>query len=231
MLLPRLTEGILVKRYKRFLADVKFKDGKTETVHCPNPGAMTGLNTPGAKVWCSTSSNLTRKLPKTLELVNADGVLVGINTNLPNRLVKEALEAQAIPSLKNFSEIKTEYRYREGVRFDFRLRNPANDDCIYVEVKNVHLLRTKGLAEFPDSVTERGSKHLEVLTEIAKSGGKAAMIYVIQREDATRFGIAEDIDKTYGKRFKQAQSAGVLIEAWRCAISTTRIEISKAIDF
>ena len=231
MLLPRLTEGILIKRYKRFLADVEFKDGKTETVHCPNPGAMTGLNTPGAKVWCSTSPNPKRKLPKTLELVSADGVLVGINTNLPNRLVREVLEVQAIPSLKNFSEIEVEYRYSKGVRFDFRLRDPKKDDYIYVEVKNVHLLRQKGLAEFPDSVTERGSKHLEVLTEIAKNGGKAAMIYVIQREDATRFKVADDIDAVYGERFKEAHKAGVLIEAWRCAISTTRIEISKAIDF
>lgn len=232
MLLPELTKGILVKRYKRFLADVDF-NGVVETVHCPNPGAMTGLKDAGIDVWCSTSDNPARKLKKTLELVEAGGVLVGINTNIPNKLALEALKEGIVPAFKAFSEITPEFTYSKGTRFDFRLRNPVSGEILYLEVKNVHLARpdgpNPGAMEFPDSITMRGAKHLRVLADIARNGEKAAMLYVIQRGDGDRFTLAADIDPVYAEAFEDASNAGVHMEAWRCNISTQEIKISEAV--
>ena len=232
MQLPELTKGILVKRYKRFLADVDF-NGVVETVHCPNPGAMTGLKDAGMDVWCSTSDNPARKLRKTLELVRADGVLVGINTNIPNKLAMEALQEGLVPVFRPYSEISPEFTYSKGTRFDFRLRNPETGESLYLEVKNVHLARpdgpNPGAMEFPDSVTSRGAKHLRVLADIARNGEKAAMLYVIQREDGDRFTLADDIDPVYAEAFMNARDAGVHMEAWRCNISTREIKISGAV--
>lgn len=235
MQLPDLTEGVLIKRYKRFLADVDF-GGKVETVHCPNPGAMTGLKDPGSRVWCSTSDNPNRKLKKTLELIEADGILVGINTNLPNKLVLEALQNKTIPAFADFDIINTEYIYEKGTRFDFMVEN-AKGQSIMIEVKNVHLARPDGpnptAVEFPDSVTARGAKHLNHLTSIAKiskqSGQAAAMLYVIQRRDGEYFTLADDIDPNYAEAYKHARAAGVEMHAWRCAISTTAITIDEEI--
>jgi sugar fermentation stimulation protein A len=225
---PALTEGVLIKRYKRFLADVDF-DGVVETVHCPNPGAMTGLKDPGMRVWCSTSDNPNRKLKKTLELIKVDHTLVGINTNLPNKLAHEALGAGHIPRFADWPEITPEYTYQKGTRFDFKLSRDDGDDMM-VEVKNVHLARpdgpNPGAMEFPDSVTARGAKHLNILAKIAADGGKAAMLYVIQRGDGDRFTLAADIDPVYAEAFRQAQEAGVVIEAWQCAITLDEIKIS-----
>ena len=231
MELPPLTEGRLVKRYKRFLADVDF-GGRTETVHCPNPGAMTGLKAPGSRVWCSTSENPKRKLPRTLELVEADGVLVGINTNRPNRLAREALEAGLIPAFAPWPGIEPESAYGAGTRFDFKLSAP-DGGTLFLEVKNVHLCRpdgpNPGAAEFPDSVTARGAKHLSKLTEIAEAGGNAAMLYVIQRGDGDRFALAADIDPVYSDAFERARSAGVAMEAWRCSVTTESITITEPV--
>jgi len=225
---PALTEGVLIKRYKRFLADVDF-DGVVETVHCPNPGAMTGLKDPGMRVWCSTSDNPNRKLKKTLELIEADNTLVGINTNLPNKLAHEALRGGHIPRFADWPEITPEYTYQKGTRFDFKLSRDDGDDMM-VEVKNVHLARpdgpNPGAMEFPDSVTARGAKHLNILANIAAKGGKAAMLYVIQRGDGDRFTLAADIDPVYAEAFRQAQEACVVIEAWQCAITLDEIKIS-----
>jgi len=232
MQLPALTEGILVNRYKRFLADVDF-NGEVETVHCPNPGAMTGLKTQGMKVWCSTSDNPARKLRKTLELIEADGVMVGINTNRPNKLVAEALGLGIIPSLKPFPVITPEYTYTKGTRFDFCLEAPDSGAKLYLEVKNVHLARpdgpNPGAMEFPDSVTSRGAKHLRILADIARQGGMAAMLYVIQRGDGDRFTLAADIDPVYAEAFIEAQAAGVMMEAWRCAVCPDAITLTEAV--
>ena len=232
MELPPLTEGRLVKRYKRFLADVEF-GGRVETVHCPNPGAMTGLAAPGYRVWCSTSDNPSRKLPMTLELVEAEGVLVGINTNRPNRLAGEALIAGSIPAFAPWPAIEPESVYEKGTRFDFKLSNPNDNSTLFLEVKNVHLFRpdgpNPGAAEFPDSVTARGAKHLHKLAEIAESGGRAAMLYVIQRGDGDRFALAADIDPVYAQAFERARSAGVMMEAWRCSVTLDAITIAEPV--
>ena len=224
---PNLTKGVLIKRYKRFLADIDF-NGQIETVHCPNPGAMTGLKDPGMIVWCSTSDNPNRKLKKTLEIIEADGVLVGINTNLPNKLVHEALSKGVIPAFASYPVITPEHTYEKGTRFDFKLEN-QNGDCLMLEVKNVHLARpdgpNPGAMEFPDSVTTRGAKHLTILAEIARQGGQAAMLYVIQRGDGDRFTLADDIDPQYAKAFIEARNAGVAIHAWQCHIELDKIEI------
>lgn len=228
MQLPELTEGLLVKRYKRFLADVDF-GGTVETVHCPNPGAMTGLKAPGLKVWCSTSDNPNRKLKKTLELVEADGVLVGINTNLPNKLVMEALTNKVIPAFAPYPVITPEFTYTKGTRFDFRVE-AADGKAMMIEVKNVHLARPDGpnpaAMEFPDSVTARGAKHLRSLAEIARKGDPAAMLYVIQRGDGDHFTLADDIDPAYAEAYIDARNAGVQMHAWRCDITTRAITIS-----
>jgi len=226
---PELTEGVLIKRYKRFLADIDF-NGQVETVHCPNPGAMTGLKDPGMRVWCSTSDNPNRKLKKTLEIVEADGTLVGINTNLPNKLTHEALTNQVIPAFAEYPVITPEFTYEKGTRFDFKLATENDAPPLMLEVKNVHLARPEGPnprgMEFPDSVTARGAKHLNILAEIARSGGKAAMLYVIQRGDGEYFTLADDIDPNYAEAFIAARKAGVAIHAWQCHIDLNSIEIS-----
>ena len=226
---PELTEGVLIKRYKRFLADIDF-NGQVETVHCPNPGAMTGLKAPGMRVWCSTSDNPNRKLKKTLEIVEADGTLVGINTNLPNKLTHEALTNQVIPAFAEYPVITPEFTYEKGTRFDFKLATEHDTPALMLEVKNVHLARPDGpnprAMEFPDSVTTRGAKHLNILAEIARSGGKAAMLYVIQRGDGEYFTLADDIDPNYAEAFIAARKAGVAIHAWQCHIDLNTIEIS-----
>lgn len=228
MKLPALTKGILIKRYKRFLADIDF-GGRVETVHCPNPGAMTGLKDSGMPVWCSTSDNPARKLKKTLELVEVDGRMVGINTNLPNRITAEALAEGLIPRFRDYPVIEPEFTYTKGTRFDFRLSKGDESPPLFLEVKNVHLRRddgpNPGASEFPDSVTARGAKHLNHLAEIAAAGGKAAMLYVIQRGDGDRFALAADIDPVYAEAFTAAVNAGVMIEAWQCHVTVDEITL------
>src|SRR5262249_34130672 len=178
-----LIPATLVKRYKRFLADVRLETGEALTVHVANPGAMTGLAAPGARVWLSKSENPKRKLPYSWELVEVDlgagPELAGVNTAHPNPLVRAALLAQKIPELAGYASVRSEVKYAKTSRVDFLLEDAARPPC-YVEVKNVHLMRRPGLAEFPDAVTARGAKHLDELAAAITAGARAVMLYLIQ---------------------------------------------------
>ena len=203
-----LIRGTLIKRYKRFLADVTLDTGQTITAHCANPGAMTGLNMPGLPVWLSKSSDPKRKLAHSLELMELPTGLVGINTAHPNRIVAEALAAGQIEPLAHYSNIRPEVKYADKSRVDFLLSGDGHPDC-YLEVKNVHLVRKGPLAEFPDSVTARGARHLADLARMVAQGHRAVMLYLVQRTDCESFDLAHDIDPAYSAAFAAARIAGV----------------------
>ena len=227
-----LIPATLVKRYKRFLADVTLPGGETVTAHVANPGAMTGLAAPGSRVWLSKSDNPSRKLSHSWELIEVDlgqGLeLVGVNTGHPNLLVGAALAAGAIPELAGYETIRREVKYGKNSRVDFLLESAGRPPC-YVEIKNVHLMRRPGLAEFPDSKTERGAKHLEELGDMVAEGHRAVMLYLIQIGSASGFALARDIDPKYGTAFDRARSRGVEAMAWKCMITMDGIEIAERV--
>ncbi len=227
-----LIEGKLLKRYKRFLADVELANGEVVTAHCANPGSMHGLNETGATVWLSKSDNPKRKLKFSWELVETDlgegANLVGINTSHPNTLIKEAIDEGIILELRGYDLLRREVRYGKNSRIDILLQSEGKADC-YVEVKNVHLMRDPGRAEFPDSVTARGTKHLNELTHMAHQKFRAVMVFLVQRGDAREFSLARDIDPDYGKAFDQATEAGVEILCYSCRITPKKIEVSHSI--
>jgi sugar fermentation stimulation protein A len=223
-----LVEGRLLRRYKRFLADVELAGGEIVTVHCANPGSMIGLAEPGMRVFLSRATNPKRKLPWSWELVDADGALVGINTAYPNRIVEEAIVANAVPELSGYDLLQREVRYGRNSRIDILLAGAGRPDA-YVEVKNVHLSRTRGLAEFPDSVTARGAKHLAELSEMVAAGHRAAMLYLVHRGDTTGFALARDIDPTYAAAFERAAAAGVEMLAYACRVSMDDVVLSERI--
>ena len=219
-----LIHGTLLRRYKRFLADIQLDDGREITAHCANPGAMLGLTQEGSEVWLSPSRNPKRKLKYSWELMHADGGLVGINTAHPNGLVEEAISAHKIDALAGYDSIRREVKYGQNSRVDLLLGDENRPDC-YVEVKNVHLMRRPGLAEFPDSVTKRGAKHLVELGDMVKVGHRAVMFYLVQRTDCDRFTIAADIDPTYAKELKRAMAQGVEAICYDCSIDNRGIEV------
>ena len=223
-----LLPATLVRRYKRFLADVVLPSGETVTVHCANPGSMIGLNVPGARVWLSKSANPSRKLAHSWELIEVDlgggAELVGINTSHPNALAAEAIAAGAIPELAGYATVRREVKYGKSSRVDFLLEGPPRPPC-YLEIKNVHLMRRAALAEFPDAVTKRGAKHLAELADMVALGSRAVMLYLIQIGSARRFALARDIDPAYGKAFDAARAAGVEAIAYRCGITREGIEV------
>jgi sugar fermentation stimulation protein A len=223
-----LLSATLVRRYKRFLADVVLPTGETVTVHCANPGSMIGLATAGARVWLSRSENPNRKLAHSWELIEVDfgtgPELVGINTAHPNALAAEAIAAGAIPELAGYRTLRREVRYGENSRVDLLLEDPVRPPC-YVEIKNVHLMRRPALAEFPDAVTKRGAKHLGELTAMVAAGARAVMFYLIQIGSARSFRLARDIDPGYGRAFDAARARGVEAIAYRCGITCDGIEV------
>jgi sugar fermentation stimulation protein A len=228
-----LVAATLIRRYKRFLADVELGDGSITTVHVANPGAMIGLQAAGARVWLSRSPNKARKLPLSWELVEADfgsGLeLAGLNTGHPNAIVAEALAAQAIPELAGYETIRREVKYGKASRVDFLLEAPGRPAC-YLEIKNVHLMRQKGLAEFPDSVTARGARHLAELSAAVTQGFRAVMLYVIQIGSADRFTLARDIDPAYGAAFDSARAIGVEAFAYKCALQRDGITLAGPVE-
>lgn len=225
-----LIRGTLVQRYKRFLADVVLEDGRETTVHVPNPGAMLGLNAPGLTVWCSESGSATRKLPLTLELVDADGGLVGVNTMNPNRIVAEALREAQIPELAGYASARPEVKYGEASRIDFLLEGPDRPPC-WLEVKNVHLMRTPGLAEFPDCTAARSAKHLRELSAMVAQGHRAVQLFIVQRMDCHRFAAAGDIDGAYHAALRDAADAGVEVLVYGCGLTTETVEVGRPIDW
>ena len=219
-----LIHGTLLRRYKRFLAGILLDDGREITAQCANPGAMLGLKEAGAEVWLSPSRNPKRKLQYSWELMQADGGLVGINTAHPNGLAAEAIEAGKIVPLKGYDGLRREVNYGQNSRVDLLLEQAGRPDC-YVEVKNVHLMRQQGLAEFPDSVTKRGAKHLVELGDMVAAGHRAVMFYLVQRTDCDRFAIAGDIDPTYANELHLAMGRGVEAICYDCTIDTTGIQV------
>lgn len=223
-----LLRGRLVQRYKRFLADVVLDTGETVTATCPNTGSMMGLTTPGTVVWLSTSDSPTRKYKHTWEMLEVDlgrgPSLVGINTNHPNKLVFDAISAGQIAEIGSYPALRREVKYGKNSRIDMLLECPERGAC-YVEVKNVHMMRRHGLAEFPDSVTERGTKHLGELADMVTAGHRAVMLYLIQRDDAAQLSLARDVDPNYGAAFDAARKAGVEAVAVRCRLSPQAIVI------
>ncbi len=231
MLLPApLFEGELIKRYKRFLADIRLASDEVITAHCANPGAMTGLKTPGMKVWVSKSDNPKRKLKFSLELVEADGTLVGINTSYPNTIAYDAISNGQVAELTGYDTIRREVKYGSNSRVDLLLEKSSAPPC-YVEVKNVHLMRTPGVAEFPDSVTARGAKHLVELSDMVKSGARAVMLFIVQRADCRFFQTAGDIDPKYHEGLQEAASHGVEVLCYACDLTLKDISLSHALNW
>jgi sugar fermentation stimulation protein A len=229
MLFPSpLTPGVLIQRYKRFMADIALDDGRQITAHCPNPGAMLGLNTPGLRAWVSRSDDPKRKLAHTLELVEADGGLVGINTLHPNRLVAEALAADAIPELTGYATHRREVCYGTRSRVDFLLEAPDRPPC-WLEIKNCHLMRTPGLAEFPDCVAARSTRHLGELEAMVAEGDRAAVLFVVQRTDCHRFAPARDCDSAFASALERVQANGVEVYVYACEIDVTGVRVATRI--
>jgi len=224
----RLLQGALIKRYKRFFIDIKYKN-KIITAHCPNSGSMMGLLDRGNKAWFSLSDNPKRKLKYTLEMIEVKNKKVGINTLLTNKIVLEALKHKKINSLNKFNHIKTESKFSDGTRFDFLLSNDK-EKC-FLEVKNVTLLRENKIAEFPDAITSRGTKHLNELCNAKKKGYQSYILYLIQRENCNSFKIAKDIDEEYKIAFSKALKSGVKILCYDCKLNSEEIKLNKQINY
>ena len=224
----RLLQGTFIKRYKRFFVDIEYKN-KIITAHCPNSGSMMGLLNKGNDVWFSKSDNPKRKLKFTLEIVNVDKKLIGINTQLTNKIVLEALNKKKIKKLIKFNSINPEVKFSDSTRFDFLISNDK-EKC-FLEVKNVTLVRRGKIAEFPDAITSRGTKHLKELINAKKKGFESCILYLIQREDCRSFKIAEDIDQEYKITFDEALKNGVRMLCYDCKLSNEEIKLNNQINY
>lgn len=230
-----LERGTLIRRYKRFLADVTLADGTETTIHVPNPGAMLGLTEPGLPVWMSRSPDPKRKLPLTLEMVELpDAGLVGVNTMNPNRIGEAAIAEGRIAELTGYPILRREVRYDENSRIDILLQSDPDAlqrPSAWVEIKNVHFNRSPGLAEFPDCKTERAVKHLKALERVVDAGDRAVMLFIVQRMDCTAFTTADDIDRAYGPALRQAASHGVEVLCYSCHLTPEAIRLDRALPW
>ena len=230
---PPLIPATFLRRYKRFLVDVRLDDGSEVTVHCPNSGRMMGLDTPEARCWVSPAAGKGRKLPYTLELVDTPDGLVGINTGRPNAIVAEAIGGPLMADFADYPRLRREVRYGENSRIDILLEGGPDGRLCYVEVKNVHLRRPDGwhptAAEFPDAVTARGAKHLRELTAMVAAGHRAVLVYLVQRADCDHVRIASDIDGAYADAMAAAVSAGVEAVCLACRLTLTEVVADRRI--
>lgn len=227
---PELIHGKLIKRYKRFLADIILDDGQEITAHVPNTGAMTSCIEENCSVWVSFHDNPKRKLKYTLELTQMNEQLICTNTGVANKIAIEAIKNKTISELQAYDNIKPEQKYGQNSRIDILLSNSEDDKKCYVEVKSVSLRIEDELA-FPDSVTARGTKHLEELMNIVKLGHRAVMLYVIQRTDDAKFRIAKEIDSKYDETLKKAINNGVEVLVYQSDINLENIVIKKSHKF
>lgn len=227
-----LIRGALLRRYKRFLADVELPSGEVVVAHVANPGSMLGLAMPGLAAWLAPATDPARKLQYSLELVEVDDgrgpTLVGINTARSNAIVAEALATNIVPELAGYTETRREVPYGKNSRIDFLLTAPQRPNA-YLEVKNVHLVRQAGRAEFPDSVTARGAKHLNELAAMVAAGHRAVMLYFVHRDDCDVFDLARDIDPSYAAAFAIARERGVEMLAYAAAVTTAGVSVSRRI--
>jgi len=227
ILWPDLTKGRLIKRYKRFLADVRLDNDEIVTCHCANSGAMLECCEPGREVYLSFQNSSKRRLKYTWEIIRMDTSIVGVNTNIPNRLVKKSIEHNLIQELDNYDSVKSEVKVSDHSRLDLMLTGSHRRNC-FVEVKNCTLVQD-GLAAFPDAVTTRGLKHLVELQRLIKQGNRCVMFYLIQRMDAKSFSPADNIDPAYGDELRQAEKNGVEIRVYDTIIDLKKIKLGKAI--
>ena len=223
-----LIPGVLVKRYKRFFADIKLKN-KIITAHCPNSGSMLNLLEKGNPVWITKSNNEKRKLLYTLQIIEVKKIKFCVNTHITNKIVKESLENKQLTELREYNLIRPEKKFGNNTRFDFLLYNSKKDKKAFLEVKSVSLTRKKDHAEFPDSVTIRGKKHLKSLISANKQGYESYLLFLIQIENCKSFGIASDIDPEYSKVFKNALKKNVKLLCYDCKFSYKGIEINNKI--
>jgi len=224
----KLLQGTLIKRYKRFFVDIK-RQNKTIIAYCPNTGSMFGLLKVGNKVWFSKSEDSKRKLKYTLQIIEVNNKLVGINTHLTNKIILESLKEKKIEELSRFTDIKPEAKFSDNTRFDFLISNDK-EKC-FLEVKNVTLTRQDNTAEFPDAITSRGKKHLEELINAKNKGYQSYILYLIQREDCKLFKIAKDIDVNYKNALDLALKNGVKMLCYDCKLSDEEIRINNQIYY
>lgn len=228
MKLPSLIPGRLIKRYKRFLADIELEDGSVVTAHCPNSGSMLGCNRPKSPVMLSLSPNPNRKLAHTWELVQVDGFWVGLNTMLPNRLAEEAILDGTIDELQGYPHLRREVPYgSERSRIDLLLE--GEQGLCFVEVKNVTLVE-QGRALFPDAVTVRGQKHLRELMEVVRNGHRGVILFTVQRGDGRTVAPADTIDPAYGRLLRKAVNSGVEALAYRALVSPEQIRLTERLE-
>lgn len=224
----KLIPGTLVKRYKRFLADITLEDGSVITAHCPNSGSMRGCSSPGSRVFLSTSDNPKRKYPNTLEMIEEKGTWIGVNTSLTNKLVVEGIQAEKVPELLPFDSLRQEVKTSAKSRLDIMLTNEGKE--IYIEVKNCSLVE-EGIAMFPDAVTARGTKHLLELADLVAKGHRGVIFFLVQRTDAENFTPAAHIDPTYADTLKEVLEKGVEMLVYQAEVTSEKIEIIRPLPY